>query len=76
VVVLIVTHVGAAPGPSEATDSLVDELLTGHAEREAGELRWPSPSGRRLAWTPDPGPAGGHRLQGGAAITGLQARTA
>ena len=38
--VLMVTHVGAAPGPSEATDSLVDELLTGHVEREAGELRW------------------------------------
>ena len=61
----MVTRVGAAPGPSEATDRLVDEPLTGHAEREASELRL-----ARAVWTavgvdPDRDPQAGHRLQGG-----------
>jgi hypothetical protein len=74
--VLMITRVGAAPSPSEATDSLVDEPLTGHAEREAFELRLALAVWRAVGVDPRPGFPGGHRLQGGAAVTGLQARTA
>ena len=51
-VMLMVTRVGAALGPSEATDSLVNELLNGHAEREAGELRLALAVWTRWAWAP------------------------